>query len=282
MPDNNIKEDLLWLAQRFPAAGFETPAGTLLETRVSVVPTGRTHLKSLGLMLVWNSVIIRKALIMVAWTNLCISFHCGCNPHFQRNLNRLTNTPLRSVNIHHETKVVNEGEVKTEVDSDNTESWSQTMSVLFEPTPFTADGVVQLCDRIEESDTSYRVNAILRHKRRKALLSILQRDRDEYITIVSFLGARIPRDELPNAQGVPYPVVDAPLKEHILTKEDVDTNVLTDDVLGGLNKTIPLIADCNLQPMQYRDSVLDRFLLARFRGLVQKEVGFISNTKGII
>lgn len=170
------------------------------------------------------------------------------------------------------------------------ERWSQTMSVLFEPIPTTASGVVRLCDRIEQSEHMYRMNGILRHKRRKALQAILLRNRDEYITVVSFLGSRIPREELPNAQGIQWPKPKQNLLSDVQPSEHAEFSSLvrpasTDVVNNNIGDSGPafqhsLVGDCELPDLQYRDSVLDRFLLARFRGLVQKEIGFASQTKG--
>ena len=64
--------------------------------------------------------------------------------------------------------------------------------------------VVQLCDRIDAATPGTRAMGLLRLRRQTVLTAMLQANRAMYLDTVNFLGARVPRDDLPNWQDVPY------------------------------------------------------------------------------
>lgn len=135
----------------------------------------------------------------------------------------------------------------------------------------TAVDIVSLCDLIEltnndkDKPSSVIVDDFLSRAYRQWLLTeVLKRDRDEYIEIASFLGGRIPRNELPNLQNLPYPATSA--LEAAIT------------VAAGEDH---LVDDCDLLAMNYKESILDQALLYIFRKLVQKEIGYKSDIAGI-
>lgn len=110
---------------------------------------------------------------------------------------------------------------------------------------------------------------IIRSARSFLLTSVLQRNRTEYIDIVSFMGARIPRGDLPNLQNIPLTNLQSKKSAQILSTIDI-------------NSAVPLVEDCTLPKVIYKESLLDKFLLATFRSLVQKEINFVSPTEGIL
>lgn len=147
------------------------------------------------------------------------------------------------------------------------ETWNETMAALGYTYSDSASGLVMLCDYIDSNAGKTRSLGILRYKRKVLLTNMLRRNRYEYIAATSFLGSRIPRDELPNVQAVPLPA-------------DAVTTRTTPGALSSDADQMTTVEDCTLPSLQYRDSVLDRILLARFRSLVQKEIGFKSETAG--
>jgi hypothetical protein len=117
----------------------------------------------------------------------------------------------------------------------------------------------------------YRSDFILRRKRSDLLVAMLKRNQSEYVNVVSFLSSRIPRDELPNAQHIPVVTVDA---------EKIKSEAVSAALSGA--EADPQVEDCELPTMQYRDSVLDKYFLRRFRRLVQQEIGIISEVPGTL
>lgn len=106
---------------------------------------------------------------------------------------------------------------------------------------------------------------------------MLKKDRNEYLETVRFLGPRIPRNDLPNLQDVPYfdyQPLTAPYSIPIPVKEDDDNDVI-------MNSDEILIKDCSLPNTTFSESPLDILLLGIFRNLVQKEVLYKSELPGI-
>ena len=102
---------------------------------------------------------------------------------------------------------------------------------------------------------------------------MLKKDRNEYLETVKFLGPRIPRNDLPNLQDVPYfnyQPLTAPYSSILTENNDVIIN--SDEML---------IKDCSLPNTTFSESPLDILLLGIFRDLVQKEVLYKSELPGI-
>ena len=100
---------------------------------------------------------------------------------------------------------------------------------------------------------------------------MLKKNRNEYLETVKFLGPRIPRNDLPNLQDVPY-FDYQPLTAPYTFPTD-------DDVI--INSEEMLIRDCTLPNTTFAESSLDVLLLGIFRDLVQKEVLYKSELPGI-
>ncbi|KAJ1401808.1 hypothetical protein B484DRAFT_338876 [Ochromonadaceae sp. CCMP2298] len=154
------------------------------------------------------------------------------------------------------------------------ESWEDTFSLVAESVPVTAEGVVQLCDRIDQSADQFRANLVLRWKRQQLLTSMLRRNRDEYITVATFLGSRIPRKELPNLQNLPYPA-----SEPSAAAAGVGAGA-SEGVGVGVGED--LVEDCYLPAKTFDENPLEKVLLSIFRSLVQKEIRFKSQKEGIL
>jgi hypothetical protein len=105
----------------------------------------------------------------------------------------------------------------------------------------------------------------LEFQRYEKLAKLMRKDYDAYVATASFLSpSRIARRNLPNVQDVPF------------DKDYVSPKGLSED-------GVPLVADCELEDMQYQDSVLDKILLKIFRDLVAKNTGGVTSPKeGII
>jgi hypothetical protein len=147
------------------------------------------------------------------------------------------------------------------------ESWSELFTLVLQSVilPDTALEITKLCDRIDQATATNRSREekVLRSARMWALTRMLQRDRQEYLQTVNFLLRRIPREDLPNLQ-------------------DLGTAVAMSSytsIQGGIETD--LVADCALPNITFTESLLDRVLLSIFRGLVQKEISFKSEKKGI-
>jgi hypothetical protein len=113
--------------------------------------------------------------------------------------------------------------------------------------PATVVSVVELCDQIDQNPK----NGFLYRLRRQAILTkLLQDDRNKYLETVKFLAGRIPREELPNVQGVPVYSDDG--KE--VTK--IMPGTVSAD---GLN----LLEDCTLPEKEFNDNPLDKLLLGK-------------------
>ena len=138
-----------------------------------------------------------------------------------------------------------------------------------------ATEIVKLCDEIDElgkkeKSASEKEDELLmesiqlkakalKFRRYELLAKMMRADYDAYAATASFLGSRIPRNEFPNVQDVPYPDL-TPVEAS--SSEDPD-----------------LVPDCTMEPMKYNDSPLDKILLKIFRNLVVKNTGGVTSEK---
>mmetsp|Transcript_3275 Transcript_3275/g.4514 ORF Transcript_3275/g.4514 Transcript_3275/m.4514 type:complete len:420 (+) Transcript_3275:60-1319(+) len=127
-----------------------------------------------------------------------------------------------------------------------------------------ASNIVKMCDVADTLQKDSIDLYIVKIARSNMLISMLQRNRTEYIEVASFLANRIPRNELPNLQNVPIAGIS-------------ETFQLRDNQVDG----IPIVEDCSLPVATFEESLLDKLLLPLFRSLVQKEINWKSPTKGI-
>lgn len=135
----------------------------------------------------------------------------------------------------------------------------------------TVQDIVHVCDTIDQvkQDETLFVSSTLDLRRRsleyqryEMLVKLMKTDYDAYVATASFLSpSRIPRAQLPNVQDVP------------MGKDAVEPVVVKSED-GTL-----LVADCELEDMQYNDSPLDKLLLSIFRKLVTKNTGGITSDK---
>ena len=138
-------------------------------------------------------------------------------------------------------------------------------SLKLRPTPL---DVVTVCDQIDAASDQSSAG-LLKFRRSQLLGDLLKTNRTAYISTVSFLGSRIPRAELPNLQEVPLGGSSTSGDNN----PEVGAAVLVVDS--------DLTPDCIVPNVTFDDSILDRALLSIFRSIVQKEVGFKSDTRGI-
>mmetsp|Transcript_3989 Transcript_3989/g.9508 ORF Transcript_3989/g.9508 Transcript_3989/m.9508 type:complete len:402 (+) Transcript_3989:159-1364(+) len=138
-------------------------------------------------------------------------------------------------------------------------------AVLLPKEQVEAEEIVKICDEIDATPKGLRVKA-LEAKRYEYLAKLMQKDYDAYIATASFLSpSRIPRRELPNLQDVP-----------------VEKNSVPKNYEVGEDGSVPLVDDCELEPMKYKDNILDVVLLSIFRKLVTENTnGVTSDKKGI-
>mmetsp|Transcript_13380 Transcript_13380/g.19684 ORF Transcript_13380/g.19684 Transcript_13380/m.19684 type:complete len:412 (-) Transcript_13380:102-1337(-) len=151
----------------------------------------------------------------------------------------------------------------------------ESLSIAAEPIfrsdeSVSAEEIVQVCDEIDAinprsglvvSDTIGLRKSCLEFKRYELLSKLMRKDYDGYIAVCSFLSpSRIPRFSLPNLQDVPLG----------------DTSSVG---LGTDDDGAPLVPDCNLENMEYKDSVLDNFLLQLFRKQVTEHTGGMTSDK---
>ena len=122
----------------------------------------------------------------------------------------------------------------------------------------TAIDITNLCDRIELEERPIE-NKLMRLRRQALLISVLSKNRNEYIEIVKFLGNRIPRDELPNVQQIDYRLPAA------------------NSLQASPSDLSSLVPDCSLPNATFSESPLDSLLLSIFRGLVQEVTQIIAN-----
>ena len=162
------------------------------------------------------------------------------------------------------------------------EEFVAAISIVFEasirPT-VTPNEIVECCDdldKLEQVDQGLeKKDSKLLDLRRKALESrrylflskLLAQDYDAYVATASFLSpSRIPRMELPNVQEIPY-------------KKDQEPSSPS----SGVDENgVPLVEDCALDDMEYKESILDKLLLKIFRNLVTKHTGGVTSEKAEI
>jgi beta-carotene isomerase len=136
-----------------------------------------------------------------------------------------------------------------------------------------AEDIVKICDTLDEliPDPDLFVSRQLKLRRRALeiqryewLAKLLKTDYDAYVATASFLSpSRIPRMDLPNIQDV------------LIDKNAIPSDQISDD--GA-----PLVADCELDDIRYKESILDKILLSIFRKLVAKNTGGVtSDQEGI-
>ncbi|KAG7349790.1 protein of unknown function DUF4033 containing protein [Nitzschia inconspicua] len=155
-------------------------------------------------------------------------------------------------------------------------------AVMLKPDKVKAEDIVTLCDAIDDLENEkgktqqtddvlfvsqepldLRIRA-MKSKRYEYLVKLMQSNYDAYVATASFLSpSRIARRELPNIQDVPVDKNSIP-STTIITAEDGKT---------------PLVADCELEDMKYKDSLLDKILLSIFRNLVTKNTGGVTSDK---
>lgn len=157
------------------------------------------------------------------------------------------------------------------------------LSIVFDTTlqgTVTPTDIVTCCDALdnleqtsaEKSDEFPSSSDILKYLRRRALefrrysllAKIQAQDYDSYVATASFLSpSRIPRQELPNVQDIPYNNKD----------QTVPSTALVD--VNG----VPLVPDCELDNVEFDDSLLDKLLLYIFRSLVTEHTGGVTSDK---
>ena len=133
----------------------------------------------------------------------------------------------------------------------------------------TAEEIVMLCDELDalfDNDDLVVARTFrrktLEFKRYELLAKLLRDDYKAYVATASFLSpSRIPRSALPNVQDVPYD------KDREPAKAGVDEN------------GVPLVADCELESLDYQGNVLDKMLLSIFRKLVAQNTGGVTSKK---
>lgn len=137
--------------------------------------------------------------------------------------------------------------------------------------PATAHTVGILCDRINEETDPLQLNT-LKSKRYFVLSEMLRSDRNLYIETVAFFASQLPRSELPNVQEIAY------YNSSYEAPKELSVGDLA--YLNSLEEA-ELVESSTLQNTTFSESLLDNTLLAIFRGMVQKEVGYKSPTQGI-
>ena len=139
-------------------------------------------------------------------------------------------------------------------------------AVLLPKEKVEAEEIVRICDEIDTTPTdSLRMRA-LEARRYEHLAKLMQKDYDAYIATATFLSpSRIPRLQLPNLQDVP-----------------IDKNAVPKNYEIREDGSVPLVDDCELEDLEFKENILDVVLLAIFRNLVTKNTnGVSSDKKGI-
>ncbi|KAL3942800.1 MAG: hypothetical protein SGBAC_003076 [Bacillariaceae sp.] len=142
-----------------------------------------------------------------------------------------------------------------------------------------AEDIVQICDTLDalEPDdslvTSQRLKLrrlALQTKRYEWLVKLMKTDYDAYIATASFLSpSRIPRMQLPNLQDVP---IDQTLAAEVAASTSTKSSQQVVDENG-----VALVSDCELDNMEYKESLLDKVLLSIFRKLVVQNTGGVTS-----
>ena len=143
-------------------------------------------------------------------------------------------------------------------------------AILLPPEKVEAEDIIRICDEIDAISTtssdSLRMKA-LEARRYEYLAKLMQKDYDAYAATASFLSpSRISRLQLPNLQDV------------VIDKNAVPKNYEVEE-----DGSVPLVDDCELEDLAYKDNLLDVVLLAIFRKLVESNTnGVTSDKKGIL
>ena len=139
----------------------------------------------------------------------------------------------------------------------------------------TQEEIIQLCDDLDALQTTDLFVSKTLQLRQKALevqryerlVALMQSDYDAYVATAEFLSpSRIPRLQLPNLQDV-----------KVVIKDDGDAGTKQATVLD--DKGQPLVADCELNDLEFNESPLDKLLLKIFRNLVEKNTGGIQSSQ---
>lgn len=138
-------------------------------------------------------------------------------------------------------------------------------------TSIDAQDIVLLCDELDalETNDDLLVSRLLGLRRRalafrryEMLAKLMRKDYSGYVATASFLSpSKIPRDQLPNVQDV-----------------KIDKGASKPSSLKG-ELGEPLVADCQLEDMTYKDTWLDKLVLSIFRKLVEKNTGGVTSEK---
>jgi hypothetical protein len=140
----------------------------------------------------------------------------------------------------------------------------------------TAEEIVGVCDELETLQPNQELwtsqglqlrRQALEFKRYELLVKLLRKDYEAYVATASFLSpSRIPRRLLPNVQDIPYDKEREP------------------SAVAGVDKNgVVLVADCELDTVEFKGSLLDKLLLSIFRKLVEKNTGGVkSDTPGLL
>ena len=146
--------------------------------------------------------------------------------------------------------------------------------------------IIALCDDLDALPTTTTTDLLfvsqtlqLRQKalevqRYELLVALMKTDYDAYVATAEFLSpSRIPRLQLPNLQDVSM----ADDSTEAAAASSSSTKEAKLDEQGQ-----PLVADCELNDLEFNESPLDKLLLKIFRNLVEKNTGGIqSNQPGI-
>lgn len=139
------------------------------------------------------------------------------------------------------------------------------LSPLFQPDDeVQVDEIVQICDQLDDLSNDSVANFFkiksLEFRRYELLAKLMRANYDEYVATAGFLSpSRMSRLSLPNLQDVP---VDGTLK-----------NVGLDE--NGQ----PLLSDCELEDLEFKESPLDKLLLKLFRDQVERHTGGVASNK---
>jgi hypothetical protein len=142
---------------------------------------------------------------------------------------------------------------------------------LFQSSEVTPEDIVKVCDALDafviteslfSSQKLQLRRQALEFQRYELLAKLLKQNYESYIATASFLSpSRIPRIQLPNLQDVP-----------------IDKNAA---FVASTNNE-GLVPDCELDDLEFNDSILDTTILAIFRKIVAKNMGGVtSDKKGI-
>lgn len=200
-----------------------------------------------------------------------ISLSSATSSSFRPTLTRI-NSSKKESNLQTTISDIDWDLIKTKITNEFQES-AECLSIasgaIFQSDVPTAEDIVRVCDTIDQvtKDENLFVSNTLELRRRalefqryEMLVKLLKKDYNAYIATASFLSpSRIPRAQLPNVQDVP------------MSKDAVEPVKVTSE------DGTPLVADCELEDLEYSDSPLDKLLLGIFRKLVTKNTGGVES-----